>query len=362
MRIATICITVCLIATLLACGGGGMPQTTSSVRGFQQVNLVSDVAGTAQHTDTGLLNPWGAAFVPGQPFFIVENARGKAGVFDPSGTPSLPIAVAVPPSTFGAPPSKPSGVVFNPISQDFLVRGTPAQFLFTAEDGTVSTWASINGNNPTAAILAVDDSASGAIYKGLDIVNPACCREYLALADFSRGFINTYDVSFSLLDTPGPFKDPNLPAVYAPFNIHQIGTQVFVTYAVQDASGTNPVPGAGNGIVDIFDQQGNFIRRFASNGRLNAPWGIALASANFGRFSNDILIGNFGDGTINAFDPTTGNFMGQLTDQSGKAIVNPGLWALVFRDDGLGSPDTLYFTAGSSGEDHGLFAAISPAN
>ena len=112
----------------------------------------------------------------------------------------------------------------------------------------------------------------------------------------------------------------------------------------------------------MFDPEGNFIRRFASNGPLNAPWGIALASANFGRFSNDILIGNFGDGTINAFDPATGNFLGQLTDQSGKAIVNPGLWALVFRDDGLGSPDTLYFTAGSSREDHGLFGAISPAN
>ena len=362
MRIATICITVCLIATLLACGGGGMPQTTSSTHGFQQVNLVSDFAGTAQHTDPGLLNPWGAAFVPGQPFFIAENARGKAGVFDPSGTPSLPIAVAVPTSIFGAPPSKPSGVVFNPISQDFLVRGTPAQFLFTAEDGTVSTWASINGNNPTAAILAVDDSASSAVYKGLDIVTPACCREYLALADFGRGFINTYNVGFVLLDTPGSFKDSNLPAGYAPFNIRQIGTQVFVTYAVQNASGRKPVVGAGNGIVDVFDQEGNFIRRFASNGPLNAPWGIALASANFGRFSNDILIGNFGDGTINAFDPTTGNFVGQLTDQSGKAIVNPGLWALVFRNDGLGSPDTLYFTAGSSGEDHGLFGAISPAN
>ena len=362
MRIAITCTTLCLIATLLACGGGGTLHTTSSVRGFQQVNLVSDVAGTAQHTDPGLLNPWGAAFVPGQPFFIAENARGKAGVFDPTGTASLPIAVAIPTSTFGAPPSKPSGVVFNPISQDFLVRGTPPQFLFTAEDGTVSTWASINGNNPTAAILALDDSANGAVYKGLDIVNPACCREYLALADFGRGFINTYDVSFVPLDTPGSFKDSNLPAGYAPFNIRQIGTQVFVTYALQDTSGRNPLTGPGNGIVDVFDQEGNFIRRFASNGPLNAPWGIALASANFGRFSNDILIGNFGDGTINAFDPNTGNFLGQLTDQSGKAIVNPGLWALVFRNDGLGSPDTLYFTAGSSREDHGLFGAISPAN
>ena len=200
--------------------------------------------------------------MPGQPFFIAENERGKAAVFDPSGTPSLPLAVAVPIPAIGTPPSKPSGVLFNPISQDFLVRGTPAQFLFTTEDGTVSTWATINGNNPSTALLAVDDSASGAIYKGLDIVNPGCCREYLALADFDRGIINTYDVNFVPLAILGSFKDSNLPAGYAPFNIRQIGTQVFVTYAVQGASGRNPVTGPGNGIVDVFDQEGTFIRRF----------------------------------------------------------------------------------------------------
>jgi uncharacterized protein (TIGR03118 family) len=158
----------------------------------------------------------------------------------------------------------------------------------------------------------------------------------------------------------GSFKDEDLPLGYAPFNIQQIGAEVFVTYAVQDAAGTNPVVAAGNGIVNVFDQEGRFIRRFASNGPLNAPWGIVQASANFGRFSNDILIGNFGDGTINAFDPATGNFIGQMKDASGKVITNPGLWALVFRSDGVGDPNTLYFTAGSSGENHGLFGAISP--
>ena len=131
---------------------------------------------------------------------------------------------------------------------------------------------------------------------------------------------------------------------------------------MQDASGSNPVAAAGNGIVSIFDQEGNFIRRLASNGPLNAPWGVVQASANFGRFSNDILIGNFGDGTINAFDPATGNFLGQLKDTSGRVITNPGLWALVFRSDGVGNPNMLYFTAGSSGENHGLFGAISPQN
>jgi uncharacterized protein (TIGR03118 family) len=153
-----------------------------------------------------------------------------------------------------------------------------------------------------------------------------------------------------------------LPAGYAPFNIQQIGTQIFVTYAVQDATGTNTVVSAGNGIVSVFDQEGNYIRRFASNGELNAPWGIVPASASFGRFSNDILIGNFGDGTINAFDPATGKFLGQLQTASGEVITNPGLWALAFRSDGVRDPNTLYFTAGSSGEDHGLFGTISPQN
>lgn len=177
--------------------------------------------------------------------------------------------------------------MFNPVSQDFLVRGTPAQFLFATEDGTISTWASINGSNPSFAVLARDDSASGAIYKGISILTPQCCREYLALAEFHAGFVATYDVNFNLLATPGSFKDSNLPAGYAPFNIQQIGTQVFVTYALQDASATNPIIAPGNGIVNVFDQEGNFLQRFASNGPLNAPWGIVQASANFGPFSND---------------------------------------------------------------------------
>ena len=329
--------------------------------GFQQRNLVSDTAGTAAHTDPFLLNSWGVAFEPGQSFWIADNNRGSAKVFDPSGNPGVPSVVGIP-AVSNALPSTPTGIVFNPVPQDFLIRGTPAQFLVATEDGTISTWAAINGNFPANALLARDDSASGAVYKGLAILTPQCCREYLALADFHGGFIATYDINFNLLGTLGSFKDPNLPAGYAPFNIQQIGTQVFVTYAVQDASGVNPVIAPGNGIVTVFDQEGNFIRRLASNGTLNAPWGIVQASANFGSFSNDILIGNFGDGTINAFDPANGNFVGQLKDASGSVITNLGLWALVFRSDGVGNPDNLYFTAGSSGEDHGLFGTISPQN
>jgi uncharacterized protein (TIGR03118 family) len=340
---------LCLIASL-GCGGySSEPMASSS--GFQQTNLVADTAGSAGHTDPEFLNPWGIAFAPGQPFWIADNNLGRAKVFDPSGVPQMPLAVGV--------PTTPTGIAFNPVAEDFKVLDTPAQFLFATEDGTISTWSEINGNLPSLATLAVDNSSAGAVYKGLAILTPDCCREFLALADFHNGSIATYTIRFELLATLGTFTDPNLPAGYAPFNIQQIGTQVFVTYTLQDDVQHDPVVGAGNGIVDIFDQEGNFVRRFASNGPLNAPWGIVQATSGFGPFSNAILIGNFGDGTINAFDPTTGNFLGTLKDGAGKVISNPGLWALAFRTDGTGAPNTLYFTAGSSSENHGLFGAIS---
>ena len=362
VKLGLICLPICVISVLTGCGSTKNQPVISTKSGFQQANLVSDTAGNAAHTDPLLLNPWGIAVLPGNSFWIADNNRGSAKVFDLSGNTESPGTVRVPVPSGSVLPSKPAGVVFNPIAGDFLVRGTPAQFVFATEEGTISTWAAINSNLPTTALLARDDSASDAVYTGLTIVTPECCREYLALADFHRGFIPTYDVAFNLLATAGSFKDSNLPVAYAPFNIQQIGTQVFVTYAVQDASATNPVPAPGNGLVNVFDQEGNFVRHFVSNGPLNAPWGIVQAGANFGRFSNDILIGNFGDGTINAFDPSTGDFLGTLQDSSGKTIVNPGLRALVFRTDGVGSPDTLYFTAGSSGENHGLFGTISPQN
>ena len=332
---AAICVVVCLISVSLGCGNADNHAPIATNRAaFQQTNLVSNTSGTAAHTDPFLLNPWGVAVLPGQSFWVANNNRASVKVFDVSGNAESPGAVTVPVPSGSTLSSKPAGVVFNPIAEDFMVRGMPGQFIFATEDGTISTWAAINTNLPTTARLARDDSANGAVYKGLAIVTPQCCREYLALADFHGGFIATYDVNFNLLATSGSFKDSNLPTCYSPFNIQQVGTQVFVTYAVQDASGTNPVVAPGSGIVNVFDQEGNFVPRFVSNGPLNAPWGIVQASTNFGLFSNDILIGNFGDGTINAFDPSTGDFLGTVEDSSGKAIVNLGLWALVFRSDG----------------------------
>ena len=222
------------------------------------------------------------------------------------------------------------------------------------EDGTISGW-----NGTGNAILALDHSTAGAVYKGMALLSPSSTAPYLAVANFHSGLIEPYTESFAPFAPPGSFTDPNLPAGYAPFNIQQVGTQVFVTYAVQDTAKHDPVNAAGNGIVDIFDLEGNFVKRFASNGTLNSPWGVVQASASFGQFSNDILIGNFGDGTINAFDPTTGNSLGQLKDQTGATITNASLWALVFGAGGTGDSNTLYFTAGLANEGHGLFGAIA---
>jgi uncharacterized protein (TIGR03118 family) len=319
---------------------------------YQQTNLVSDMAGAASHTDPKLLNPWGISFFPGQAFWISDNNSGYSTVYDANGATELaPVPIPAPPGDTS--PSTPTGTIIN-TTNGFVVGGTPSLFLFVTEDGTISGW-----NGSGSAILAVDHSTSGAVYKGMAMLSPACCATFLAVANFNSGLIEAFTQAFAPLNPPGNFTDPNLPAEYAPFNIQQIGNQVFVTYAVQDSAKHDPINAAGNGIVDIFDLEGNFVQRFASNGHLNSPWGVVQASASFGAFSNDILIGNFGDGTINAFDPTTGSFIDQLKDQTGAVISNGSLWALVFGAGGTGDPNTLYFTAGLANEGHGLFGAIA---
>jgi len=331
----------------------GTMSAVAQTNSYQQTNLVSDMAGAAAHTDPKLINPWGIAFVPGQPFWVADNNSGFSTIYDANGIQQFNVLIPAPRG--GTSPATPTGTAVVQTG-GFIVGGSTSQFLFATEDGTISGW-----NGTGNAILAVDHSTQGAVYKGLAILSPACCATYLVVANFHSGLIEPYTQSFAPLAPPGSFTDPGLPAGYAPFNIQQVGTQVFVTYAVQDAASHDPVNAAGNGIVDIFDLEGNFVERFASNGTLNSPWGVARASASFGQFSNDILIGNFGDGTINAFDPTTGNFLGQLKDQTGTTITNASLWALVFGAGGTGDTNTLYFTAGLANEGHGLFGAITAA-
>jgi uncharacterized protein (TIGR03118 family) len=328
---------------------------------YRQTNLASDVAGNATHLAPGLANPWGIAFLPGRSFFIANNASGRVTTHNADGLEDAGGIGFIVPTTDGSRPDKPTGIVADPTGS-FFIGGFIPQFIVAASDGTISGWGpDSRGDLPVQSTVAVDHSSRGAVYTGLAILRPACCTVFLAVADFHGGIIESFTRGMAGLATPGNFTDPTLPAGFAPFGIQAVGDNVFITYTRQDASRNNPVFGAGNGVVSVFDLEGNFLRRFATGGTLNAPWGVTQASAHFGAFSNDILIGNLGDGSISAFDPVTGNFAGQLTDSAGNVIRNSGLWGLTFRTDGVGDPDTLYFTAGIANEQHGLFGAIVAA-
>jgi len=324
---------------------------------YKQTNLTSDTQGMAPNTDANLLNPWGIAYIPGNPFWIADNNSGKATQYDKTG--ALQGTFTVPPPAGSSNPSTPTGVVAN-TNGGFNVNGISSTFIFVTEDGTISGWYS----NLPSAVLAVDNSKTGAVYKGAALVTESGGNQVLLVANFNSGVVESYDSSFTPIALQGTFTDPTLPGGYAPFGIHVIGTnQVVVTYAQQDAPKHDPVHAAGAGYVSLFDIQGNFVNRIASQGTLNAPWGVTIAPASFGQFQGALLVGNFGDGTINAFDMSSGAFLGQLQDSNGNVITNASLWELLFDQTGqTGTPGTLYITAGLNNEQHGLFAAITPNN
>jgi uncharacterized protein (TIGR03118 family) len=349
--------------------------------------LVSNVAGSAPKVDGVLQNAWGVAFSPaGSPFWINDNATGCSTLYDGQGVKaSLQVAIPLPgnvvPPTACHPvspnsppnpaPAAPTGIVWNP-SPAFLVPGTttPAVFIFATENGTISAWAG-GLNPPNNAVIAVDNSASpsaanGAVYKGLAFgVNKK--GAFLFATNFRSGQIDVFGPSggakglFMPAMTDGGFKDPNLPAGYAPFGIANVDGDLFVTYAQQDAQKHDDVAGDGHGFVDVFDTDGHLLRRFASQGPLNSPWGISRASFAFGGFSGDILIGNFGDGRINVFN-NDGTVVAQLKDANGNPLAIDGLWTLTLGGGMNSSSDTLFFTAGPNKEVNGLFGTIAPTS
>ncbi|HZP06225.1 MAG TPA: TIGR03118 family protein [Terracidiphilus sp.] len=339
--------------------------STTTTR-YHLTPLLSDLPGLPNAPDRLFKNPWGLSFVPAGPFWAAENGSANMNSFDETGAFKSPGDIRVVRSDLS--PAKPSAIAANPnasvIGGDFtLPDGTPGGVLVATQDGLIGGWGTINGEIVQLASIVRDDSTSGAEYDGMAIIDPMVTRSYLALADFHNARVQVYDSTFSPLGLPGNFTDPSLPTGYAPFNVQQIGYQVFVTYALQDTAKQNPVPGTGNGIVDVFDLLGHFVSRFASNGVLNEPWGIVQASANFGDYSNDILIANHGDGSINAFDPVTGNYVGTLTDEDGQTLSIFGVWALAFRsDNGTVDPNTLFFTDGENNGADGLFGSITVAN
>jgi uncharacterized protein (TIGR03118 family) len=332
-----------------------------------QFNLISDVPGVAKTTDTlgQLVNPWGIAFSATGPFWIADNGSGLSTIYAGQ-TPITQqgLVVTVPPAAGGT-GGTPTGIVFNgtgafPVSKN-MVSGS-SFFIFATEDGTLAGWSpSVDLNNAITVVDnskpgGVDHSEFGAVYKGLALVTTPK-GSFIFAANFRDRKVEIYDSNFTYVKS---FRDPNVPRNYAPFGIQTIGQNVYVTYAQQDATRHDDVPGNGHGYVDVFGPHGGLIKRLVTQGPLNSPWGIALAPANFGTFSNALLIGNFGNGWINAFDPTTGAALGFLEDSHRKPIAIDGLWGLAFGNGhSAGRTNELFFTAGIQGEAHGLFGKFT---
>jgi uncharacterized protein (TIGR03118 family) len=320
--------------------------SAASVTGYQQTNLVSDIPGMAAHTDPNLVNPWGISFGPTTPFWVSDNGAGLATLYNGTGTPQG-LVVTLPNPAGGL--LAPTGTVFN---STMNFNGDP--FIFASEDGVIDGWRSALG---TTAETLFNNSATNAVYKGLTIGTTGGFT-YLYATDFRNAQITVFPGTGAPA-LSGNFVDPNLPAGFAPFNIQNSNGSLYVTYAKQAPGLHDDLAGPGNGFVDVFDLSGNFQKRLISAGSLNSPWGLALAPASFGKAGGALLVGNFGDGAINAFDPVTGALMGSLADLGGNSLLNDGLWSLAFGNGGTGfNPNALYLTAGLNSEANGLFARI----
>ena len=336
-----------LAVSIVVVNPASLSAAPSNFNSFGQVNLVSDLPGVARFLDPDLVNPWGMAFSATSPIWVADNGTGLATIYNGGGV-KQGLVVSIPSPTGGQ--GAPDGQVFNPNSSNF----GGAHFLFSTEDGTIAAW-----SGGTAATLPVDLSPQGAVFKGLALATSGG-SSYLYATDFHNNAIDVFNSGFTQVTLTGNFTDPSLPAGFAPFNIQAWNGQLYVTYAMQDAQRHDDVPCPGCGFVDVFNTDGTFVQRLISMGALNSPWGLAWAPGNFGKFSGDLLVGNFGDGTINAYDPITGAMIGTLDGTNGMPLVNDGLWGLAFGNGAQGtSTSTLYFTAGLNDEADGLFGAIA---
>jgi uncharacterized protein (TIGR03118 family) len=340
------------LSTPVALAGAGV---------FQQHNLVSDGFVAADHIDANLVNAWGIAFNPNGFVWVANADSGTSTLYDGSGNPqSLVVAIPTPDADTGG---KPTGIVYN-ASSGFTVTKAgvtgPSRFLFATEQGLIAGWApNVDG---THAVIAVDTSnTSGAIFKGMALSGSGS-GQLLYATDFHNGVVDVFDSNFAPVTLPvNAFTDDRLPFGFAPFGIQAIGGDIYVTYAKQDADKEDEVAGAGLGVVDVFDPNGRLLQRVATRGALNAPWGIALAPAGFGRLGGALLIANFGDGQINAFNPVTNTPLGALRGANHRLIEIPGLWGIAFGNGLSGqSVDSLFFTSGPDDEDHGLYGRLDP--
>ena len=334
-------VTVSLLTLLAAfCGNAAASNL------FVQFNLASDIPGLAKFTDPGLINPWGISASATSPMWLSINGNGTSELYNGLGV-KQGLVVTIPGFPAGT-TGTPTGTVFANVSGSF----NGDTFLFDSEDGTVSGWRGALG---TAAEVLQTGSTDN-VYKGMTDANIGG-TVYAYLANFRTGTVDVMKGNGGAPNLTGNFTDPNLPSGYAPFGIQNIGGVIYVTYAVQDAAKHDDVAGVGNGIVDAYDVQGNLLGRLVTGGALNSPWGLALAPAGFGNYGGDLLVGNFGDGLIHAYNPTTGAPVGTLLDVNGSPLSIDGLWGLRFGNNSA-NPNALYFTAGPNGEADGLFGEL----
>jgi uncharacterized protein (TIGR03118 family) len=344
-----------LALTTLSIAASVAPASAAGANVYTATNLVSNVPGMAAHVDPDLVNAWGLTSLPTSPWWVADNGTNVSTLYRADGT-KVPLTVQV--------PNAPTGAVSNTGPHFVVSNGTssgPARFIFATEEGKILGW---NPNvSPTEAQVAVDHSGIGAVYKGLAIASTSG-GDFLYATDFHNGRVDVFDGNFQQVNTPGAFVDPGIPRGYAPFGIQNVNGTIVVTYAKQNAAARDDVAGQGHGFVDIYDTSGTFLERVATHGQLNSPWGIAIAPASFGSFGGDLLVGNFGDGQVSAFQPQPdGTFMlvGQLRTSEHEVLTIDGLWSLQF---GKGAPNngpttTLFFTAGPNGEADGLFGTIT---
>lgn len=378
-----LCGLACASALMLAaCGGGGgysgggfvpgtipgagtaSPPGMGTVTGMSYVatNLVSDLSAAnniygSSGNDARLINAWGVAFNPSGFVWVANNGSSTSTLYDGNGVPQS-LIVSIPPGVSGN--AMPTGIVFNG-HQDFMVTANgmsgASAFIFAGQAGTLSGWSP--GVDMTHAVTVFDGGAAGTVYTGLALASQGA-SDFLYAADFHHATVDMFDSNFAKANVAGSFVDQAMPAGYAPFGIQAIGGQIYVSYARQDAQELNPVAGAGLGAVDVFDTSGHLVTRLvAPGGALNVPWGMAMAPANFGPFSNALLVANTGDGTISAFNPTTGAFMGTLSTSAGNAVMIDGLRGIAFGNGINSQPtNTLFFAAGPSGGTHGVYGRI----
>lgn len=323
---------------------------------YAQTNLVSDQAGKAQLHDPDLVNAWGLAFGPSTPAWVANNHSNNSTLYA-GGAGMTPVSKV--PLTVAIPGGSPTGTVFNGSSSFMIGSGmnsAPATFIFDSEAGRITAWNLMLPNANKAQTVA---KVKGAIFKGLAIAKTKGGPRIYA-TDFHKGRVDVWDGSFARVHSKGAFTDPKLPNRYAPFGIQTVKGKVFVTYAKQDKNAEDDSSGPHRGFVDVYTTRGKLVRRFASHGPLDSPWGIALAPRGFGPASRDLLVGNFGNGAINAYDAKTGKLVGGLESTSGKKLKIDGLWALRFGNGVIGTRKTLLFTAGPNDEAHGLFGELTP--